>query len=1251
MAVGGGMGRLLGLGFVFGARDNGAVRTTTSLADGMDRVADSSQEAARQSSALNSLGESIARLGSAGARGIESLGNNLESLANATGLSSSSSSIESFGVEFSNTWRRATVGLGPFRDEVEGMRGEISGLAYSLDVDAGEMIGAVTNLARSGHSLDDFGISLRTVAGSIQANILSGTDLTTLLTGLSEGYELGAEGATALVDQTTAIGEAFGFGADAVRRLPSVIAAADPILARFSGMSINEVTDSVTRLSTAMARGLGISFDDASEAATGLLTSLGDARSELSELIVGTGSDMPELATALGISMNDIDGSMRAIMSDPLTFTQRMRDLLGGMDDNSVEAQRLRSILAGLGTNFAFASGNGEEMGRVMEAARAPIADAEGAFNRMARSGAGTSRTFSESMERMREGFEASLRGISSVTNREVLHNQREAYDRLESRIRDFAGRGGATGLLTQAVLNVREYGLVNGLLPMLDEDGPLGRAFPRLSARIREVAPWLGELGSGFAEAAQSAGPMLMVLGQTGLLGLIPRLGSALVAMGGSVMTAIGPVGIAIAAIAAAAAIVIYNWDDISNFFETTDWAGMSRDAAQGFLDGLDWLSDMSGAIRSTIELTDWNAVGQAIGDGFRDAWSFVSGLFSGEFNENVTGFIRDSFGMDPSAIVPYILTSLHTILQNTLGQLDTIFHEIVSGIFGDDSMWVDLFDTMFAISPLGAIQRALDADNITDGIIAVLGAVLGPGAALYSWAYDTVNGLWEDIFGESLMDSFLGIPDMLLGVVDGVLAVMLWPFEQVFGGDRISELFHQGGVMAIFDDFVSFVGATFDAMGDIWDDIIVPMGEVAWEILGEVGSAFSELWTETVAPVLEELRSWWDDQFGGEVVPDARQNIRSTGDSFRSMWQQTIRPALIAFARTAIQVMMDFERTSMAVWQVVGTVAVRTLFSVIRTISSLRVNFEQTREVLMAGWQAIGARIRRFFVEPILEAGDSFMTIFETIDMTIRGMRLGFLGIVQSLVMALQSAFNSIPEVIRDSLGISGDVMGGAVSSIGTAVAEETAAIRTAREGIAAARLERQASMAAERSRTQEAEAALAAAIAERRRAIDTEEARVSGIETRTLVGIAGFGARMDGALVRASERVENMGETLEGVAEDAAGVVTTEDGTPVVVAREGEESAPVVARTTEEAPGEGAGRTGGARRARERRMATEAAADADRTETARATAREMVISAFGTEAVRQLGAALGGGGGGGGRGRARRSEAGGSPESVGG
>lgn len=1235
MAVGGGMGRLLGLGFVFGARDNGAVRTTTDLAEGMDRVATSAQEAGRQSSALSNLGETIARLGSAGARGMTDLGERLSGLADMVGINPSDTGIESFGVEFSNTWRRATVGLGPFREQVEGMRGEISSLAYSMDVDAGEMITAVTGLARSGHSLEDFGLTLRGVAGSIQSGGLNGEQFASVLTSLSEGYDLGTEGAGRLIDRLSALGEASGFGADAMRALPDMIAAANPVLAQFSGISIDQATESITRLALVTQRRLGGTFADAMTSATSAFTQLGSSRRQLSDLVTGISSDFPELATSIAVASGDIDGALNMVMSDPMAFAQQLQGLYGTLDQFG--QQRLLSQLgsAGFDDNFLFLIQGAEGSAEAMAAGMAPIQNFEGAFNRMATSGAGTSRTFAESMSRLADGFETRLHGMTSITTREVLGRQRDAFNRLGNTIQGFVDRGGPLGLLTQGFLNVRRYGLVHGLLPLLEDR--LANTFPNLSRRIHEYAPAMEMFGEGLMSAAQSMGPLLVVAGQSGLLGLIPRLGTALMTFGTSAMTALGPVGIAAIAIGAAAGLIYYNWETLRDFFVDTDWADIAHTAAQGFLTGLNALWDWSEDLSTQIADIDWHGVGESIGDGFRMAWSFVSGLFTGEFNEDITQFFGDAFAMDPSEILPVIGTMLRDVLQNTLGSLDTIFHDIVSGIFGDDSMWVDLFDTMFAISPLGALQRALDADNITDGIIAIMGTVLGPGAALYSWAYDQVNQMWEGIFGESLMDSFTSIPSALLGAVDAVLGVMLWPFEQLFGGDRISELFHQGGVMAIFEDFGSLASAIFDAMGDVWNDLFVPMGEVAFEILSEVGAAFSELWTDTLAPVLGELRAWWDDEFGGEVMPDAQDNIQSTGDSFRRMWQRTIRPALIDFARFSVRVFTEIQRVSMLVWTSIGRQAVRSIFGVIGAITQMRVRFETVRDVLMAGWEIVGLRIRRFFTEPILEAGDSFMTIFENINMTIAGMRRGFLGIVESLVSALQSAFNAIPDVIRRTLGMSGDVMAGAASSIHSAVEAEDRSLSEMRSRIA---LDQQNRRQQRDEYAAQNAAAIAAQEARRREAVlraASEQARLTAMEDRTIGGMDRFGESVDHGLARISERVENMGDATP------VAIGSSEASSASGNASSSDPSEPVLVRSVEEERSTPAERS---RMARERHAAAEGATETARTETARATAREMVIGSFGTEAARQLASAFSGGGGGGRVRRAPRSSPGGDP-----
>jgi hypothetical protein len=51
VAAGGAMSKMLGLGFVFGAKDEGAVRTTTALSEGFDSVVGAVRSVASSSNA------------------------------------------------------------------------------------------------------------------------------------------------------------------------------------------------------------------------------------------------------------------------------------------------------------------------------------------------------------------------------------------------------------------------------------------------------------------------------------------------------------------------------------------------------------------------------------------------------------------------------------------------------------------------------------------------------------------------------------------------------------------------------------------------------------------------------------------------------------------------------------------------------------------------------------------------------------------------------------------------------------------------------------------------------------------------------------------------------------------------------------------------------------------------------------------------------------------------------------------------
>lgn len=1072
------MGRLLGVGFLFGARDQGATRTAANVAGGLDRVADGAREAGRSSSSLQRLGNAI---GALNLMQLDRIGDSLENISERAGINPSDTGLESFGVEFSNTFRRATVGLGPFREEVEAMRGQISGLAYSLDVDANEMVSAVTAIARSGNSLDDFGLDLRSVAGSIQANILSGEQLGVMLSDLSESYELGASGATRVVDRVTAIGEAFGVGADAARQLPAVIAAADPILARFSGMSIESVTESITRLSVALTRN-GSTFEQASGDAIALFSTLSEARGQITDLVTGVSSDFPELATELGIATGDIDESMQSILSDPVTFAARMRDLMGTMDRTSPAFARLQHSLSEMPANFRFLITGGEETAEALAAAQAPVENFEGSFNRMARSGAGTARTFGESMSRLEDGFKTRLNSMSSITTREVLGRQRDAYRRLGDTIDNFANgsHGGSLAFLTNAFLNVRRYGIVHGLLPMLT-DG-LGRAFPGLAARIEEVSPLLSELGSGFAEAATSAGPMLLAMSQ---LGVFRGISGGLNMVTGSLTAMLGPWGIAIAAVAAGIGLLVYNWDTVGPILTNI---GPYIDEAVAELLG------MSERFAEWVHSIDWVAMGEQIGDFFREAMGIAGEILGG------------------SEVQSSIATSLVEVLRNTVGLIPEVFRGLIDGMFGD-SIWSDIFNVLFDASGIGAITRAINAGSLGEALFELIfhGATLGLGPLI------------AGIFGDN----------MDLGEV----------------------------------------GKEFTALFD------------------EVGAALGELWDEVAGPIFEAFGMAFTSDDG--IAGAGRSAFETVGEWARKMWTTYVRPAFTQLREFTVDIIHEFRTNYLGTFRTVARFIVGQIFNVIEMFGTLRVGFEQARNVFQAGFRLIGASVRRFFLSPVLQVRDSFMTITEGMQLAVDRLKLGFLSLGQTL---LETIVNAIPAAIRRMIPGLDSSLTEAQGAMRSVVDAEQARIQASERRFEAASDARRAQMAALNAEETQRENEAVDAV----RNAATEYERASrGIRAQR---------------ARAMSGIDRVGSGLGGRGGD------DEERSASVRGGEEESTAPVVARTVDDREPASGPRTA-RERAAERRSAAAQADTAQDTSRARQIAREMVISSFGREAVTQL------------------------------
>lgn len=634
MAGRGGTSRLLGLGFMFGAKDDGATDVVNKLGDGMDRLADSTDDAAEKTSKLQKFGNAIASLNFLQ---LDRIGSAMEGLADKAGVGpgGAANSIESFGVQFNQTFKQATAGLGKYGDTVRKYKGEISGQAFNLGVDAGELTNTVAMLAKTGNAVEDYGLDIRSMAGSMQAGILGGESLGNVLTSLSEGYDLGAEGAGRHLDKITALGERFGVGKEAARGLEQAIAAADPVIAKFGNLKVDDVTESITRLALAGQQRLGGKFEDRMQDAIGVFSELSGAREELGSLVTGLGSDFPALAKEIGIATGDVGTSMEAILSDPLSFAQHMQKLMSTMDKSDPRFQRLKLSLGRLPAGFQFLIDGGEESAKALEAAGKPIENFEGSFKKMARGASGEARTFQERMDLLQERYENRLNKMTSQTDNQVVKRQRKAWKRLGKTIDDMRKKGGPMAGLLQMALDVRRHGFVHGLIPTLDKfaerQGPLGK----VARKLKETLPMFEGFGDMLVSGVLMAGKMAIGLnlmaGPLGkVLGGFKSLGKS---VGWVAKKAFGPLAKRLGKRAA-----------ISTFFRTLPRflgpVGLLATLAYTIYKNWDKVSLVVGEVWTALNDV-WTTVSNDLSPAFEEAFTMISAVASDAWIQIKDGFV----------------------------------------------------------------------------------------------------------------------------------------------------------------------------------------------------------------------------------------------------------------------------------------------------------------------------------------------------------------------------------------------------------------------------------------------------------------------------------------------------------------------------------------------------------------------------------------------------------------------------------
>ena len=945
---GSGIGRTLGFGFLFGAKDTGAVRMAGDISEGMDRVVQATERVGRESAGVGRLGNFIQALN---LRQLSRVGDAMSSLADRAGALQgqvSSTSFESFGAEYAQTYRAATAGMGEFRGEVDRVRGEIGSLAFTLGIGADEMLSYATTVARSGMSLDDFGIDMRSVAGSIQANILSGEQLANVLTGLARGYDLGAEGATRVLNTVTAIGERFGVGADAARALPEVMQAVDAAAARFPSIAgnVDVAIESITRLGVAQQRRLGGSFQEGIQSAIQVFNELAGTRREMEGLFTGLNDQFPDLAAEIARATGNVSLSFDAIMQDPARFAGTIATMFQGMDQGSPAAARLRAILEQMGPQFMFLVQGGEDSAAALEAAMGSVEGVGGAFSGMARAAGGSTRTFAESMELVEESFRARLDRMARRHypnfEREVLQRQRRAFQMIGDTVDRVAGRQGAIGALTRSMIAFRRGGFTGLIEGLSQEARRLGPRFQEITARVTEASPVLGRMFLSTLQGAQRALPFLDGFGSAlfDIAGQALPTATALGALGlrmshlsraiRLVTISLGPLAIVLG-VAAGIYMLARNFDRVS---ESLRNAGQAvRDFGARFLG---WIQDI-----------DWAQLGRDL----------------------VAGIVRVFTGLQ---VGDAVMSPMWAELGSNLRQgIRDVFRGLATAIPGLASGIWEAITELF--SDPSAIRNAIT------GRISSIGSALGPAfEEVFSTLGDIGGRLWQFMFGRLNIGSIIeaiqrgdiggAILEALIGATG--LGVVRQFYEHLFGEGTVT-------------GFVSGIASTFGEIGSgiwntmmTWIDIARPIWNEFMGMFRQIGGVLNELWRDTLRPLVEEILGIQFSVDGvGEGFKGVQGAVRGFFDHVQRGWR-IMQPYIMDFIRSwiprivaGVRMWADGVRVFVGVfrrvWAVVGPLLAHVV-SGFRTI--IETTWEFWTRTLFPILTMVYRHVRRVFVQYVM-------------------------------------------------------------------------------------------------------------------------------------------------------------------------------------------------------------------------------------------------------------------------------------------
>lgn len=721
----------LGVGYTFGSKDGGVIKTLTNLSSGLLRT---KKDADNTTSSAGRLRDTLLSVQSIQLGQISGKLSDMQSSLQGIAGSGIDTRMEQMFVQFDKGFARGAVLSGNMGAELKSLERQVFSTAFAMNRSADEVGANVLAMQRAGLSIEAIageGGSLEDVQKIFELTAMSGSDFAAVFQDLNKSWGFGEKGTRDFLDAFTSISVQMGVGEQAFAALPGFIDAIDSGFAHLD-MKPEEIQSTIlgmTKLGKALADGIGEDPQKAMQTATQMFSALAEEGKGFDQMVAGMGGDLGNLTKEfafLGGGLTESLDAMRDGAKDPAAFMQAVARTMAQLDENGSEAaqtlkSRLLMSLSQISPSFSFLAQGGREVDQIFQSLTEVVPEAGDGMLETARKAHRSGLTLEESMDRARMGMEQAFGGASRKEREAFAQSMIKSYNLVGKTIRNLTGdsdefsaawreQAAGMGLSEKNADRLRSaLGPLVGLMATFASTGVHG-VLISVFGEDSALAGGLGVIASGLGELLPALLPIVALAPIVGpvIAGAFGTLATALSSVAAPALAVAAPLAAVAAAIAGLYLVATGKLESTVNvikdkleegFVYVSGIGSRLLDAVTGFFDGLDGREVARSAasmIRDTIRgLFNGFENELEVGDEAQGAArALLSSLVSAV--RSASGFARD-LGLE-------LLEQAREALQRTdWSALSSDMLSGLSGLFGRAS---ELRGTVFS-----AVYDALDS------------------------------------------------------------------------------------------------------------------------------------------------------------------------------------------------------------------------------------------------------------------------------------------------------------------------------------------------------------------------------------------------------------------------------------------------------------------------------------------------------------------------------------------------------------